>query len=387
MPGKHAVLSCSASNRWLNCPGSIKLSEQYPVEEGSVYAQEGTLAHGMAERLINETPLKEDETAEIARFYADNPELGGSYDEMGLTLRPYYDFVRGEFERARKTDKGAVLMTEQRLDLEPYIPGGFGTSDVVIIADGTMQIIDLKYGKGVKVDAKNNPQLRLYALGALNAFDLLYDINLVRMTIYQPRLDHISSDDLSVEYLEQWGHDVVAPTAKQALSAEAPFHAGSWCKFCPAKGGCVKRSDKNLEMQRYKDKMTLSDSELAEILGRVDELTQWAADIKDDALKKLMAGGSIPGWKVVEGRSIRKYSRNEDTIVSVAESAGYDRAMLYESKLLSVSAMEKMMGKKKFKDTLGECVEKPAGKPTLAPGTDKRQAINSASNDFDAVTE
>lgn len=384
MPELHAKLSSSASKRWLGCPGSVKLSEHYP-NGSSIYADEGTIAHGMAEGMISkDDKLVQKYEVEAAKFYGEHPELNGTFLEMKMILQPYVDYVFEEYAAQVHEDGAAQLMTEERVDLTEYIPGGFGTSDVVILRQGRLHIIDLKYGKGVSVSAEDNPQLKLYALGTLARFDMLYDIEDVVMTIYQPRLDNVSTDTIKAKDLYAWGEEVIKPGAQLALSEDAPVHAGDWCQFCPARYDCKERARDAMELQKYLGQMVLSPEEIAEILGKIDRLTKFAEDIKDSALTKALDGEEIPGWKVVEGRSIRKYVGSEEEIVRQCEGAGYDPALLYERKLLTITNMEKLMGKKQFAEVLGAYVEKPEGMPTLAPESDKRPAItnNSAAEDF-----
>ena len=384
MPELHAKLSSSASKRWLGCPGSVKLSEHYP-NGSSIYADEGTIAHGMAEGMISkDDKLVQKYEVEAAKFYGEHPELNGTFLEMKMILQPYVDYVFEEYAAQVHEDGAAQLMTEERVDLTEYIPGGFGTSDVVILRQGRLHIIDLKYGKGVSVSAEDNPQLKLYALGTLARFDMLYDIEDVVMTIYQPRLDNVSTDTIKAKDLYAWGEEVIKPGAQLALSEDAPVHAGDWCQFCPARYDCKERARDAMELQKYLGQMVLSPEEIAEILGKIDRLIKFAEDIKDSALTKALDGEEIPGWKVVEGRSIRKYVGSEEEIVRQCEGAGYDQALLYERKLLTITNMEKLMGKKQFAEVLGAYVEKPEGKPTLAPESDKRPAItnNSAAEDF-----
>lgn len=384
MPELHAKLSSSASKRWLGCPGSVKLSEHYP-NGSSIYADEGTIAHGVAEGMISkDDKLVQKYEVEADKFYGEHPELNGTFLEMKMILQPYVDYVFEEYAEQVHEDEAAQLMTEERVDLTEYIPGGFGTSDVVILRQGRLHIIDLKYGKGVAVSAEDNPQLKLYALGTLARFDMLYDIEDVVMTIYQPRLDNVSTDTIKAKDLYTWGEEVIKPGAQLALSEDAPVHAGDWCQFCPARYDCKERARDAMELQKYLGQMVLSPEEIAEILGKIDRLTKFAEDIKDSALTKALDGEEIPGWKVVEGRSIRKYVGSEEEIVRQCEGAGYDQALLYERKLLTITNMEKLMGKKQFAEVLGAYVEKPEGKPTLAPESDKRPAItnNSAAEDF-----
>ena len=382
-PKGHAKLSSSASHRWMNCPGSVKASECFPASS-SIYADEGTLAHEAAEQLIQTGKITPAHKGKITKFYKEHQELGGDADQVAKTLEPYVEFVHEELQDAKRTDPGAQLLTEQRVDLTPWIPGGFGTTDVAIIGGKTLHIIDLKYGKGVPVFAEGNSQLRLYALGTLDLLDTIYDIETVKMTIYQPRIDNVSSDSIPAETLKAWGEDEVKPAAALALTDNAPMAAGDWCQFCPARQSCRTRAEKFESLEEYKKKAFLTVEEIGELLGQIDGLVKWAEDLKDGALTRALEGEEFPGWKVVEGRSIRKYSGTEEEIVRQCEGAGFDHALLYETKLLTVSAMEKLMGKKKFAEVLENYVEKPPGKPTLAPESDKRPAIvnDNAADDF-----
>ncbi len=381
MPTTHAKLSASGAHRWLNCPGSIKLSEHFP-STSSVYAEEGTLAHELAEQMITGR-AKASTKRQVDAWYAEHG-IDGSAKEMIETLEPYRDYVKSEHAAKRKADPGAQLMTEQKVDLSEWIPGGFGTTDVAIIGGGELHIIDLKFGKGVAVSAEGNPQLRLYALGTLSMLEMLYDIDTVRMTIYQPRLDSVSTDKIGADDLRAWGDEVIKPAAQMALSDDAPTAAGDWCRFCPAKATCRTRADKYLGLREYLAQMLLSPEEIGRVLGDIDGLVRWADKLKAFALSQALQGDAIPGWKVVEGRSVRKYSRDEATIVAACEAAGYAEPLLYERRLLGITAMEKLMGKKAFADILGSFVEKPQGKPTLVPESDKRPALTgiTSADDF-----
>lgn len=383
-PTKHHPLGASGAHRWINCPGSVKLGEAYPAGS-TVYADEGTLAHECAEQLIKTGKVTKKHRDKVDQFYANHPELGGgSADQMIRSLEDYVAYVQECYAEECKIDPAAQLMTEQRVDLNEWITGGFGTSDVVIIRTGYLHIIDLKYGKGVTVSAESNPQLSLYALGTLSDLDPVYEIDMVRMTIYQPRLDNVSTDTVDADDLYAWGDLTVKPAAELAMSDEAPFSAGDWCMFCPARRDCRERAEHYLALEDYKEKALLKPAEIGAILKDVAGLVKWAEDLKDGALTRCLQGEKIPGWKVVEGRSIRKYSGTEEEIVRQCEGAGYDRALLYEHKLLGITSMEALMGKKQFAEVLGAYVEKPEGKPTLALESDKRPAItgNNAAEDF-----
>ena len=372
MPEVHSRYPASASHRWINCPGSIRLSEQVQQETTTSYAEEGTLAHAIAEQKLRIAIDKTVKAADLKRLTKD-PLYDGEMDEAttfyaGLVME-HYNAAGDEAE----------LMIEQRVDFSDWVPDGFGTSDAIITNTDTIEVIDLKYGKGVKVDADNNSQMRLYALGAYAMFGALSDFYNVRMTIVQPRLDHISSEVMTIKDLLQWAEVVVKPAALLAASDDAPMAAGDWCRWCPARATCRKRAEANLELARYDFQPgdLLSDIEIADILGKVDELTKWAADIESYALQQALAGTSYDGWKLVEGRSVRKY-KDEDAVAKALQAEGFNEAMLYERKLLGITAMEKLVGKKKLGEVCKDLIEKPAGKPVLVPLSDKREALNSA---------
>lgn len=257
---------------------------------------------------------------------------------------------------------------------------GFGTGDCVIIADGTLDIVDYKHGKGVEVSAVENPQMMLYALGALELFDGIYDIDTVRMTIFQPRRENVSVCVMGKDDLLQWAVNELTYKAKLAYEGGGEFACGDWCRFCKAKANCRKRAEYNLELAKYDFAMpdTLEDAEIAVILDKADELAAWAADVKEYALRQALSGTEYPGYKVVEGRSNRRYANDEAVAATVAK-AGYDP---YAKKVLGLTEMQKLLGKKKFDELLGGLIEKPQGKPTLVPESDRRPAIHTAQNDF-----
>lgn len=382
-PTAHAVLSASASHRWINCPGSIRASEDIPSGT-TKFADEGTDAHEAAEQLIRKGKVDAKLRKAIKAFYEAHPELGGTVEDMIRTLEPYVEFVKEEFAEAVKSDPAAELMTEQRVDLGLWARGSFGTTDVAIIGGDQLTIIDLKYGKGVPVSAENNSQLRLYALGTLTMLEAVYDISTVKMVIYQPRLDNVSCDTISADDLREWGESVVRPAADLALTDNAPTAAGSWCQFCPARHTCRTRADYFMELAEYKKKAFLSNEEIGQILAKVDGLVKWADDLKETTLTRALHGEDFPGWKVVEGRSVRRFTGSEEEIVRQCEGAGYDRALLYETRLLTLTNIEKLLGKTQFAEILDGYYEKPQGKPTLAPESDRRPAIinQSAAEDF-----
>lgn len=385
MPKKHAKLSPSAAERWINCPGSIRLAEQCPPAPSSEYADEGTAAHRLAELKvecglapIGDPKLTQDfEQARASQYYCG---------EMEEATEFYADRVQEIYAKALQEDPSAELMVEQHFSLEDWIPGGFGTSDAVVIGGDVIEVIDLKYGKGVKVDAVGNPQLRLYGLGAAMLFGDIYDLNTVRMTIIQPRLDHISTEEMPLLDLFKWAETVVKPAAKEAAGEKAHTASGDWCRWCPAKAVCRTRAEKQLELAAYDfqkpDLLTVD--EIGDILARADELQKWAADVQAYALEQALAGEHFDGWKLVEGRSVRKYA-DDLKVAEALQAAGWPEAALYERKLYGITAMEKIVGKKKLTEVLGDLIIKPEGKPVLVPESDKREAINtieSAKADF-----
>lgn len=372
MPKTHAKLSPSAAERWINCPGSIRLSEQCPPAGSSEYADEGTAAHTLAELKVLSV------TSDVAVEHFDRARASEYYcGEMEEATEFYADHVLEIYTKARALDPSAELMAEQHFSLEDWIPGGFGTSDAVVIGGGVIEVIDLKYGKGVKVDATGNPQLRLYGLGAAALFGDIYDLGRVRMTIIQPRLDHISTEEMSLVDLRTWADEVVRPAAKLAISKNAPTHCGDWCRWCPAKALCRTRAEKQLELAEYDfwDPNLLRPDEIGDILTKAEELQRWASDVQEYALQEALAGQHYDGWKLVEGRSVRKYA-DDIKVADALQAAGWPEAALYERKLYGITAMEKIVGKKKLVEVLGDLIIKPAGKPVLVPITDKREAIN-----------
>lgn len=383
MPSKHARCSASAAYRWINCPGSVALSDQCQDLGPSNYADEGTLAHAVAELKLRYEigELTDLEYQEQRIALQENAYYTGEMEEA----TDFY--VEVVLESLAAAGDGAELMIEQQLDLSKWIPEGFGTSDAVIIGGGMIQAIDLKYGKGVKVKAKNNPQLRLYGLGAANLFGSLYDFDTVRTTIVQPRLDHVDSETSLLKELLLWGEEEVAPRAIMAMEGSDYLAAGDWCRFCPAKARCRKRAEFNLELARmeFQRPPLLSDEEIGEVLTKAEHLKKWAEEVSEYALTEALSGKHFDGWKLVEGRSIRKYA-DEVKVAETLKAAGFDEAMLYQRKLYGITDMEKLVGKKKLAATLGDLLIKPQGKPVLVPESDKRQAINTteaAKADFD----
>lgn len=388
MPDVHAKLSASGAKKWLACPGSILMEAKVP-DRVSAYAAEGTNAHALGEAKIR-LATKEYTRAKYNKAIKDL-EID---DEMEEYTDAYRDYVIERFNRAKGEDPSAILLLEQRLDYSEYAPEGFGTGDCLIIAAGTLEVIDLKYGKGVPVSATGNPQMRLYALGALAAYDFLYDVENVRMCIFQPRIDNIDDDVMTAAELKEWGEEI-RPAAQKAFSGVEEYCAGDHCdkNFCKARAFCRTYAERKLELARFdfKKPAQLEPEEISEILEQVEALAKWATLVKDYALDEAVNRGIVfPGYKVVEGRSNRVFSAEESVIAGQLIVRGYDEDNFYPRKLISLGAMEKYLGKKDFQKILGGYVIKPAGKPTLVPETDKRPALNSAAaakSDFEHLIE
>lgn len=384
MPDVHAKLSASGANRWMNCTPSVALEKEFK-ETGSTYAEEGTFAHSLAE-LINRYNLGEIDK----KVYNKKLDILKENQHYNPEMMDYIDNYTNEIWRlsneAKAKCKDRLVLLEQRLDFSEYVPDSFGTGDVVIIADDTLHIIDLKYGKGVGVSAENNPQLRLYGLGALSAFGLLYDINKIKMTIIQPRLDMMTSEELTVEELTTWAEKEVKPKAELAIEGKGEFVVGDHCKFCKAKAVCKARAEENLRLAQFDFSIPelLQDAEIGEILIKADNLASWVKDIHEYAFEQALQGKKWEGWKLVEGRSVRTYADQSKVAERLIEN-GYKEAIIYEKSLLSITAMEKVVGKKNFETVLEGLITKPPGKPTLVQENDKRQElsnIQSAALDF-----
>lgn len=369
MPDQHALLSASGAHRWLKCPPSA-LAEAGLPDSTSAAAEQGTVAHALAEwklrRVLHQAP-------------SVKPVSDWIDAEMEAHTDDYVAFIKERLREARKTCADPQVLIEQRLDYSYLVPGGFGTGDCVIIAEPALQIIDLKYGQGVLVEAERNPQLMLYALGALAAFDPLYEICEVAVTIFQPRRANVDTWTVSVTELRAWAEEAVRPTAKQAARGEGCFAAGDWCRFCKLAATCRARAEANLALTRleFAPPAQLSDVEIAEVLVKLPELKTWASDVEAYALSLAVNQGKAwSGFKLVEGRSIRKYA-DEKAVVEAAEAAGVSD--IFERKLKTITALEKQLGKKRFNELLGTLIVKPPGKPTLVPETDKRPALATVS--------
>lgn len=377
-PNTHAILSPSSADRWLHCTRSARLELEFSDKESDV-AAEGTAAHALCEHKVKKA-LKQRSRRPVSEYDSD---------EMEELTDAYRDYVLEQLTQERQTCPDAQVFVETRIDLAAYVPGSFGTCDCLIVSDNKLHIIDFKYGQGVLVEAEENPQMKLYALGALDIYDGLYDFKEVAMTIFQPRRENVSTWTVTVEELRRWAEEELKPKAELANAGEGEFSSGDWCLFCKAAVKCRARAQAKLELakQEFSLPPILSDEEIEEILPRLPDLAKWANDIMAYVLDAALNHGKRwKGFKVVEGRSIRKYS-DEDAVIKAAKDAGYTD--IFKTSLITLTEMEKLMGKKEFKDILGGLIIKPLGKPALVPVSDKRPAItgNDAKSDFLKVTE
>ena len=406
-PEKHALLSASSASRWLVCTAAPRFEEGLP-ERTSEYAEEGRLAHAIAElKVLKKSTVMTNRTynSRLNKLKKDP-----SYNpEMDKTTDLYLEYIN---ELVMGYDNTPTVAVEVQVDFSAYVPEGFGTCDCCIIGGDTLSIVDYKHGKGVPVAAKGNPQMRLYALGALNRYAPIFGgtIKNVRMSIMQPRLDpEPSTDTITVEELRAWG-DSIKPIASKAFSGFGEFVPGDHCRFCRGKAkcrarantctaledfaGCVPEGSLTPEQKQSMEVATasgmeapglLTDEEIGELLIRGKSLVQWYKDLEEYATTALLDGKPIPGWKLVAGRSDRAFTDQDAALKAIME-AGYDEAVIYERKPLTLAQLEKLMGKKPFEEAVGGYVIKPPGKPKLAEASDKREAYNPAAADFSGVS-
>lgn len=371
---KHALLSASASHKWLHCPPSARLEEN-EENTSSVFAAEGTAAHELSEYKLRD----------YIGIKTERPVSEFDSEELEQYTDVYVNFATELIDEVRTTCKDPVILIEQRLDYSCYVPEGFGTGDLLIVADENLDIVDLKYGRGVAVSAEDNPQMKLYAIGALNLFASLYDIKKVRMTIVQPRLESISTYEMLTEDLLSWAENELKPRADLAFKGEGEFLSGEHCRFCRVRHNCRARAEEFLDIAKYefRNPDLLTDEEIADVLFIADRLSTWANDVHNFASHlAINEGKQWPGFKLVQGRSNRKY-KDEKAVVKVCEDNGISD--IYSKSLLGITAMEKLIGKKKFNEILGTLIERPEGKATLVPSSDKRKEIkinNTAVADF-----
>lgn len=372
----HAVLSASGSKRWLSCPPSARLERKFPDKAGEA-AQEGTLAHALAEARIRHWLGEISENGLALRI--DSIRHDALYSpEMGEYVSEYVDLCIEKINGAQ-----GVALVEERLDFSRWVRNGFGTGDMVIIGDGVLEIVDLKYGKGVPVSAEGNTQMQLYALGAIEQYGYIYDFDHVRMSIFQPRNGGLSTQLMSVEELLAWGESI-KPIAELAYAGKGDFKAGDHCRFCRAAAQCKALSEYNMELAKleFKDAGLLTDDEVAFVLSRVDGLVRYAEKVKTFALDEALKGHRWPGYKVVEGRSDRKIG-DEAKAVTLLRKAGYSDDVIYKPlEIQTITNLEKLVTKKKFAALLADVITKPPGKPALAPVDDKRPEYSPAAMEF-----
>lgn len=371
----HALLSASSAHRWLNCSPSVRLEEEMD-DSTSIYAQEGTFMHELAElhlRLYLEDITKQ----EFNKRLKEMKQNSFYTDEIEKTVELYVDAV---IEKINEVGTDSMVLMEEKLNYSPWVKEGFGTGDVLIIADGIIEVIDLKGGKGLAVSAIGNPQMRLYALGAINGFGMLYDTKKIKMTIIQPRLDNISTDEMEVEDLVAWGEKTVKPKADEAWEGKGEFKVGEHCRFCKVKATCRARAEENMKLacMDFKSPPLLTDEEIVEVLEQIDELQKWAKDIEAYAFNEAANNGKQwPGFKLVEGRRSRRYS-SEEAVAERLLEAGYEEEQIYSKSLLSLTKLEKELGKKEFEEIIGSLIETPPGKLKLVPEEDRRAAVKSS---------
>lgn len=373
MPGTHAILSASSSSRWLACPPSARINAELP-ETTSVYAEEGTQAHALAENTLK------------GYLAGGPPEVQSDNEEMKEAVQRYVDVCIEKINAAKAASPDAVVHVEFRLNFSTYVPDGFGTGDMVIVSDRALEICDLKYGKGVPVSAEGNTQMRLYALGAVEEFGMLYAFDTVHMTIIQPRLDSVSTDTLSAGKLLDWGRSII-PVAKLAYDGKGDFQAGDHCRFCKFRPRCKALAAYMAEKTALRKKQTLTDLETVAILQAAKDIKRWLTDIEDYALGKALDGYDWPGMKLVEGRSKRVIT-DPDAAAAALIDKGFDADAVYKPReLQTLTALEKLVGKKSLAEALGNLIEKPDGKPTLVELSDKRPPLDITAKAADAFDD
>ena len=378
MPGTHALLSASSSHKWLVCQPSAKL-ESAIHDEGSSYAAEGTEAHALAEKRLQHFLGK-------GKLSSRKPK--DVSQEMWDATGQYVDICVEKIGEARAASPDAEIFVERRLDFSPWVPEGFGTGDLVLVSDKYIEVVDLKFGKGVEVAAKGNPQMRLYGLGAYNELGMLYGAKRIRMTIVQPRLDHIDSEELSLEELLSWG-ETIKPLAKKAFEGEGELTPGKHCQsaFCRCRNTCRAFSEYMLSgIKTDFASSELMPEEIANIILKAKAVKKWLESVEEYALAKALNGEKWPGLKLVEGRSNRKIT-DEAEAAKLLREAGFADEVIYKPQALqTLTDLEKLVGKAKLGKLLAKIIEKPKGKPTLASVEDKRPEIDLkpvAKSDFD----
>ena len=396
MPGTHAILSASSANRWLHCPPSAKLALQFP-RTTSKYAEAGTLAHSIAELKARKhfvEPMGPQEFQKRLQVLKESPH----YDKaMDGNTDAYLDFLKGLSMTYTATPFVAL---EVRVDYSRYVPEAFGTADCIMIGGDRMCVVDYKNGSGVQVEAVENPQMMLYALGALETYSMIYGdtIKQIHLAIVQPNVGEPKEWDTTTEELRNWGETVVKPTAALAWDGRGDFCPGDWCDsgFCPARATCTARAKKMLELEpltgsvpeaegNSTDQRTLSDAEIGDILTRARGIAKWIKSLEEYALTASIHGTKIPGYKAVLGRASREWIDGPDKAFEELKKRGVDEAVLWNREPVTVAALEKVYGKPAFKKIGDGLWKKISGKPTLAPESDRRKAYVAADAVFNPV--
>ena len=371
----HALLSASSAHRWLSCPASAVAAEAYPRQD-TEFTREGTAAHEVAEATVRAA-------LEGEKLAFTVPE--GLTIEMMNCAEEYRDYILEQ-----RKDVDAVVLLEQRVDFSPWVPDGFGTADCIIIQGDTMDVIDYKFGQGVPVYATDNPQMKLYGLGALNDYGFAFNVQKVRLHIFQPRINNISVDELTVADLMTWAEKTVKPIAEKAAKGKGGYSAGAWCKFCPHAGRCktlTKTCTEYVETHSLRVAVpVLAPHEVAEVLAMEPLVSLWLKRVKDQAMTTLMNGGEVPGYKIVEGKQGNRKWTADFQVLEALKAAGYSQEDITKTELLSPAAMDKAIGKKKVAELLEQYIDRAPGAPTLAPESDKRPVYNrlaEAQKDFE----
>ena len=372
MPSEHAILSASGSHRWLACTPSARLEQEFS-DTDSTASLEGTAAHSLAEHKLKKK----------LKMQSTRPNTIYDNDEMEMYTDDYSDYVVEQYTKAKRYDENAKVLIEQRLDFSCYVPEGFGTGDAVIVSKGKLHIIDLKYGLGVLVNAEKNPQMMLYALGALRKYEKEYEIKKVKLTIFQPRRENVTTWETTTAALKKWANKILRPKAEMAYRGTGKYEPGAHCQFCKATIKCRARAEEKLKLakEEFKKPPLITDNEIESVLAKIPDIKKWCDDIMEYALEKALNGKKWEGFKIVAGRGTRKYL-NEEAVVDALNKAGYYD--IYKKSLLPITEMEKLMTKKTFSEVLGKLVGKTEGKPTLVSLDDKRPELNTiqAKNEF-----
>lgn len=378
---KHALLSASSADRWLNCTPSARLNEA-AKDRSSPYAALGTLAHELSEILLKRD-LQLINRKEFDKQFSFIQEHELFYPGMVDEVEDYTSYVIEKYHSAVAKSSDAVILLEEKVDFSSYVPEGFGTGDCIIIADGELEIIDLKFGQGVEVSPVDNAQLKLYALGAYDRYGFIYDIDKITMTIAQVRLNNISSSTITTAMLELWAEQELREKAVLAYEGKGETNPGHWCTFCKVMPKCSKKANQHMGLyQSKKDTHILKAEEIAELLLHLDDIEKWAKGVKEHALLEALKGENYTGFKLVEGRSNRVIN-DETALAKQLISAGFKEEQIYKPVALEgLTNLEKVVGKKKFTELASGFISKPAGKPALVPETDKRVAIDSVESDF-----